>query len=259
MPCASNSRTRDASIEGGRPKESPNSRALSKPRQASGAQAGTTSSSCRRSQSRSNPRISSILCFMILTLAISSLKRCMAAPSIVGPIFRSASLARLVASRRLAKLLKLTVFRREDDSARSHLSALSLVLIADDGAFRRQFTRPRPSGPLARSQRTSSLAHHPYLVQAVFFNSFSDSLFIGRFSDGCIFLAPFDQPGFDRKLPVFANMPFQFEPERGPNIIDLQRRRQLRLGIKPAPQRSRLAVPRSERQRVALSAGSAAL
>jgi hypothetical protein len=40
----------------------------------------------------------------------------------------------------LAKLLKLTVFRREDDSARSHLSALSLVLIADDGAFRRQFT-----------------------------------------------------------------------------------------------------------------------
>jgi hypothetical protein len=40
MPYAFNSRTRDASIEGGRPKESPDSRALSKPRQASGAQAG---------------------------------------------------------------------------------------------------------------------------------------------------------------------------------------------------------------------------
>jgi hypothetical protein len=69
-----------------------------------------------------------------------------------------------------------------------------------------------------RSQRASSLVHYPYRVEPVFFNGFSDSLFIGSFFDGCIFLAPFNQSGFERKLPVFAHMPFQFEPERGPVI-----------------------------------------
>jgi hypothetical protein len=64
----------------------------------------------------------------------------------------------------------------------------------------------------------SSVSANPNLVQTVFFNGLSDGLFIGLLADGCIFLTPLNQPGLDRKLPVLANVPFQFEPERGPII-----------------------------------------
>jgi hypothetical protein len=72
--------------------------------------------------------------------------------------------------------------------------------------------------PIESSRRACSLARYPYRVQAVFFNCVSDSLFIGRLADGCTCLTPLNQPSLNRKPPVFANVPFQFEPERGPIV-----------------------------------------